>query len=134
MLGFAALAFASCSDSFEKAKPVPAKPGIVQPDSGGNLLGEDEACQRVTAAEEARRRSLMCNALSHAACPVYVRPAGTGCWRYSESSVAACEAAIGDFTSCLDFDEHRCVITAFPADAPSCSGSGAGGGGGEGGV
>ena len=61
----------------ETATPVPAKPGITQPKSGGASLDEAEACRRLTDAEERRRRSLMCDELRHAPCPIYVRPAGS---------------------------------------------------------
>lgn len=125
---------ASCSDADESATPVPAKPGITQPKSGGVSLDEVEACRRLTEAEERRRRLLMCDELRHAPCPVYVRPAGTGCWTYSEDSVSACEAVIADYGSCLDFGERTCVLSALPADASRCSsGGGEGGGGPKGG-
>ena len=125
----ATLVQASCAGADETATPVPAEPGITQPQSGGASLDEAEACRRLTDAEERRRRSLMCDELRHAPCPVYVRPAGTGCWTYSEDSLSACEAVIANYGSCLDFGERTCVLSAVPAEASRC----ASGGGGEGG-
>jgi hypothetical protein len=132
------IAIASCSGNEDDATPVRARPGITQPEPGGATLDENEACRRITDAEEARRQTLMCDRLVHAPCPVYVRPAGTGCWTYSEDSVSACEAAIRDYSSCVDFDQRQCVLSAVRAAEGSCpavgaggAGPGAGGGGGD---
>jgi hypothetical protein len=119
----------SCASRDEQA-PVPASPGAEQPPAGGKELGEDEACKRIRDAEEAARKRLNCEPLNRAACPYYVRPAGTGCWTFDESSVSHCEAAIGDYELCADFTQTPCIITAKAADATSCPplpGSGEGG-------
>ena len=119
----------SCS-SRDEATPVPASPGAQQAPGGGKTLGEDEACQRIRDAEEAVRKRLNCEALNRAACPYYVRPAGTGCWTFDEASVSHCEEAINGYELCSDFTQTPCIITAKPADATSCPpppGSGEGG-------
>jgi hypothetical protein len=109
----------SCSSRDEQA-PVPASPGAEQPSAGGKEVGEDEACQRIRDAEEAVRKSLNCEPLNRPECPYYVRPAGTGCWTFDESSVSHCEDAIRGYELCSDFVQTPCVITAKAADAASC--------------
>jgi hypothetical protein len=133
ILAVGIVASASCSDNADDAVPVPARPGLTQPEPGGALVDESEACERLTDAEEMRRQTLMCDALVHAPCPVYVRPLGSGCWTYSEDSLRACERVIADYTTCLDFDERTCVLSAVEANEGSCR-PGAGGEGGGGSV
>src|SRR6185503_17700185 len=123
------LAAASCSGNEDDAAPVPARPGLSQPEPGGTMLGEDEACGRVIEAEDRRRRSLMCDELVHAPCPFYVRPGGTGCWTYPEDAVRACEEVIAGYASCLDFNERKCIVTAVQAPDGNCPPLGGGGAG-----
>src|SRR5262245_45303717 len=85
----------SCTGKDADQPSVPARPGAEQPPGGGNTLSEDEACRRLTDAEEQQRRRLACPALDRPPCPYYVRPAGTGCWTYDERSVNACEDHVG---------------------------------------
>ncbi|HVK07894.1 MAG TPA: hypothetical protein VM597_03855, partial [Gemmataceae bacterium] len=118
-LGAALAAAASCTESPKVEPYIPARPGAVQPPAGGSTVDEDEACERVRDAEEAARTRLQCSPLERAACPFYVRPAGTGCWEYSEESISACENAIGEYDACGDFDEIPCVLSASETDA-SC--------------
>ncbi|HEY3494569.1 MAG TPA: hypothetical protein VGK73_07780, partial [Polyangiaceae bacterium] len=120
----------SCTGKDPDQPVVPARPGGYQPPGGGATISEDEACGRLTGAEEQRRRQLTCPALEHPPCPHYVRPAGTGCWTYDEKSVEACERFVGDYTSCSDFDDRPCVLTAIAAPDLMCPMQGEGGEGG----
>jgi len=122
----------SCTGNEADQPVLPARPGAFQPPGGGAPISEDEACQRLTAAQEGSRRRLTCQELEHPACPYYVRPAGTGCWTYDEKSVEACEDFVSGYTSCSDFDDRPCVLTALPAPELSCPERGAGGEGGGG--
>src|SRR5262245_51221111 len=105
----------SCTGKEADQPTVPARPGAQQPAGGGDTISEAEACERLTDAEQAARRANTCSAPNQPACPYYVRPAGTGCWRYDEKSVEACERLIDSYTSCSDFTDRVCVITAIPA-------------------
>jgi hypothetical protein len=122
-LAFVALAAfvsgGSCSSREEQA-PVPASPGAQQPSAGGKALGEDEACKLIRDAEEAARKRLNCEPLNRTECPYYVRPAGTGCWTFDESSVSHCAEAIGAYELCSEFTQAPCIVTAQAADAASC--------------
>jgi hypothetical protein len=124
----------SCTGGTDDQTPIPADPGGTQPPGGGATLSESTACMRLRSAEEKARQHLNCPELNRPACPFYVRPAGTGCWTYSENSLAACEAAIASYEFCADFTQHPCVLTATPADPASCPALGAGGEGGQAGA
>jgi hypothetical protein len=119
----------SCSESDETEDFIPPRVGAEQPASGGDSLSEEEACERLRDAEEAARTDLQCHDLERPECPFYVRPAGTGCWEYSEDSVAACVDKIGDYDDCADFEQTPCILTATPSESrcPTLGGAGAGG-------
>lgn len=124
----------SCS-SREEGAAVPAAPGAEQPAGGGQLLDESTACKRLRDAEESARKRLNCEPLNRAECPYYVRPAGTGCWKYDEAALAHCEGALDAYELCTDFVQQPCFITAQPTDPASCPplpGTGEGGGSGTG--
>jgi hypothetical protein len=124
----------SCSGGADEQTPIAATPGGAQPPAGEADIDEDEACDRLVTAEEKARRRLNCPDLNRPECPGYVRPAGTGCWKYDEDSLAACEGAIGAYELCSDFLQRPCVVTAVAIDAKSCPALGAGGEGGQGGA
>jgi hypothetical protein len=124
----------SCTGGADDQTPIPADPGSMQTPGGGATVSESAACMRLRSAEERARQHLNCPELNRKACPFYVRPAGTGCWTYSESSLAACEAAIASYEFCADFTQHPCVLTATPTDPASCPALGAGGEGGQAGA
>jgi hypothetical protein len=120
---------ASCSESDETEPFVPPRVGAEQPASGGEPLGADEACERLREAEEAARVNLQCRDLERPECPDYVRPAGTGCWVYSEDSVTACVDKIAEYDDCSDFEQSRCILAATPSDSDCALGGGGGAGG-----
>jgi hypothetical protein len=135
-LGVALIVAASCAEAPSSAPPDPAEQGAVQSPSSGPTLSEDEACQRIRDAEEASRRLNQCSDLERAPCPFYVRPAGSGCWEFTADSVEACETAIAAYTTCFQFDETPCVLSARPSaescpPSPIIGGGGAGGSGGS---
>jgi hypothetical protein len=131
------VAAGSCTGKDADQPVIPARPGAYQPPGGGDPVSEDEACQRLVAAEEAARRRMQCQPLDHPECPFYVRPAGTGCWRYDSETVERCEDFVNDYTACADFTDRPCVLTAIPAPDSMCpplgAGAGGEGGGGSGG-
>jgi hypothetical protein len=129
------VAAGSCTGKEADQPIIPARPGAYQPPGGGDPISEDAACQRLVAAEEAARRRMQCQPLDHPECPFYVRPAGTGCWRYDSETVERCEDFVQDYTACADFTDRPCVLTAIPAPDVTCPplGGGAGGEGGGGG-
>jgi hypothetical protein len=130
--------FASCTKSEDTEPLVPAMQGAKQPDGGGNLIGEDEACERLSSAAKAAYKRVGCDAPELLDCPAFVRPGGgSGCYQYSEESVASCEQSYKDASSCLELSP--CAATAVLDEAlPTCEGlpgsslGGAGGGGGTG--
>jgi len=112
---------------------MPAAPGAQQPSGGGQQLDENAACKRLRDAEESARKRLNCEPLNRAECPYYVRPAGTGCWRYDEVSLSHCEEVLAEYDFCSDFVQRPCLITAEaidPASCPQLPGTSAGGGSG----
>jgi hypothetical protein len=119
----------SCSESDETEPFIPPRVGAEQPSSGGDPVSEGETCERLREAEEAARVDLQCDDLERPECPAYVRPAGTGCWEYSEDTVAACVEKIAAYDDCSDFELSPCILTAVASDAecPMPGGGGAGG-------
>jgi hypothetical protein len=129
------LLYASCAGSEDTEPYVPAVNGATQPEADGDLIGEDEACDRLKSAAEDAYERLGCPEPSFEACPAFVRPAGgSGCYEYSAGSVEACEDAYDAADSCRSLSP--CVATAVPnAELPTCEHlvvPGAGGGGGAG--
>jgi hypothetical protein len=132
----APLVYTSCTSSEDTEPFVPAQEGAKQPGGSGDTLTEDEACGRLRSAEEAAQARLDCDAPKAAACPTYLRPGGgNGCYRYFEDSVASCEQAYEDASSCRELTP--CLVTAeFDAGLATCElpMEGAGGGDGSGGT
>ncbi|MDF3069363.1 MAG: hypothetical protein K0R38_4964 [Polyangiaceae bacterium] len=122
----------SCTKSEDTEPFVPASEGAIQPEGGGTLLTEEEACGRLLDAYAAARKSLGCPGPKLSECPGFLRPGGgNACYQYSERSVEACEEAYDDAFSCQSLSP--CIVTAERNDAlPTCElpGSGAGGMGG----
>jgi hypothetical protein len=125
--------YASCTKSEDTEPFVPAKEGASQPGAEGDVVGEDEACQRVRAAYEHAYDDLGCDFPEPPECPSFIRPgAGAGCYEYYESSVSACEEAYENARSCSGF--APCVVSAKRNDElPTCVVVAPGGGGGAGG-
>ena len=128
LVGLAALALAAaCTESKDTEDYAPSERGAVQPDAGGTLLSESNACALLKTAEAAARAALSCSALSRA-CPAFIRPAGgEGCFEYSQASVKACEAQYQTFTTCDDFARHPCLLSAV-SNCESATGEGGAGG------
>ncbi len=132
---------ASCTKSEDTEPFIPASEGATQPEGGGSLLTEAEACSRLLDAAAGARKKLGCDGPDLAECPGFLRPGGgSGCYEYSEKSVAACEDAYQDAVTCGGL--APCLATAVRNDAlPTCEmlgggegGGGAGGAAGEGGA
>jgi hypothetical protein len=136
LFALSGLFYASCTSSEDTEPYVPAVSGATQPEADGELIGEEEACDRLKSAAEEAYERLGCPEPSFAGCPAFVRPAGgSGCYEYSEGSVEACEAAYEAADSCRSLSP--CLATAVPnAELPSCEHLGvpAGGGAGAGGA
>jgi hypothetical protein len=121
---------ASCASTHDTADVVPSPPGAVQPDAGGKSVDEATACAKVTGAESSARAALSCEPVVRT-CPNYIRPAGSNaCFLYDEASVDGCVTLFNSFTSCAEFDEQPCLVTAEPCD----SGTSSGGAGDQGGA
>lgn len=122
----------SCTKSEDTEPFVPASEGAIQPEGGGDLLTEEDACSRLAGALLAARKRLGCTGPKPAECPGFLRPGGgDGCYEYSEDSVEACEGAYEDAFSCSDL--APCIVTAERNDSlPTCelSSTGEGGAGG----
>jgi hypothetical protein len=119
---------ASCASTHDTADVVPSPPGAVQPDAGGKSVDEATACAKVTGAESSARAALSCDPVLRT-CPNYIRPAGSnGCFVYDEASVDGCVTLFNSFTSCAEFDQQPCLVTAEPCDAGD-SGASSGGAG-----
>lgn len=131
--GLLFLAFAlavGCSTQKDTEAFVPAERGAIQPDAGGALVSEAEACQSLKNAEGSARQTLSCPTLLRS-CPDYIRPAGgADCFKYDQGSIDGCVALYASFASCEDFAQHPCLISAVS----KCDSIGAGGASGEGGA
>jgi hypothetical protein len=146
-------AFASCANSEDTEPFVPSMRGANQPNGSGDLISEDDACERLRSAALAAYEDLGCVEPEYPACPGFLRPAGgSGCYEYREGSVASCEREYEDATSCSNL--APCLATAeLNLELPSCEqvtpdgmagaggsagvdtgGAGAGGGAGQGGA
>lgn len=112
--------FVSCTTSEDTEPLVPASQGSKQPDGGGNLIGEDEACERLSSAAKAAYDRVGCDAPELLDCPAFVRPGGgSGCYQYSEDSVASCEQSYEDASSCQELS--LCAATAVLDETlPTC--------------
>ena len=117
---------------------MPAVEGARQPDEGGALLSEEDACERLRSAALDAYETLGCDAPEYPDCPGFLRPGGgSGCYEYSEDSIAACEKAYEDARSCRVLSP--CLATAqLNLELPTCEqvivDPGAGGAGGAGGA
>jgi hypothetical protein len=120
----------NCTKSEDTEPFVPASEGATQPEGGGALLTEEEACPRLAAALTKARRQLDCSGPELPECPGFLRPAGgNGCYEYSQKSVEACERAYEDAFSCQSL--APCIVTAQRNDSlPSCVSEGETGAGG----
>jgi len=121
----------SCTTDEDTEPHVPAMSGATQPEPGGALLSEDEACERLLTATQGAYDRLGCDA-SFAECPAFLRPGGgSGCYEYFEGSIEACEVAFDDASSCRNLSP--CFATAeLNLELPTCEQltSGEGGAGG----
>lgn len=129
---------ASCTKSEDTEPFVPAQQGATQPSANGALLSEADACERVRQAYEGTYDDLGCDLPEPPACPDFIRPgAGSGCYEYYEDSVAACEKAYQDASSCGSL--VPCVVSSKRNDElatcvlPSSNPAGGAGGQGAGG-
>jgi hypothetical protein len=125
-----AVVAASCTATHDTADVVPPLPGAFQPDAGGKLIDEATACAELVKAETTARTALGCDAAKHD-CTSYVRPAGgADCFLYDNASLDGCAALYDSFTSCAEFDQRPCLLTA-ESNCDSSAGVGAGGAGGQ---
>jgi hypothetical protein len=125
---------ASCTKSEDTEPYVPAQQGATQPPGKGELLSEVNACDRLRQAYESTYDDLGCDLPEPPDCPDFIRPGGgSGCYEYYEESVAACEDAYKNASSCSSL--LPCVVSAKRNDAiPTCVAlsNDAGGAGGQG--
>jgi hypothetical protein len=110
----------SCTKSEDTEPFVPASEGATQPEGGGDLLTEDQACERLRDAAASARKELGCSGPALPECPSFLRPGGgSGCYEYSSESVEACEDAYEAAFSCQTL--APCIATAVRNDAlPTC--------------
>jgi hypothetical protein len=136
-LGVAPL-FASCATSEDTEPFVPSVQGARQPDNGGDLVSEDDACDRLRSAALDAYERLDCTAPEYPDCPGFLRPGGgSGCYEYRADSIDSCEQAYEDATSCRLLSP--CLATAeLNTELPTCDlpvvEDGSGGAGGAGGA
>jgi hypothetical protein len=128
LAALAAVLAASCTSTHDTADVVPSLPGAFQPDAGGKLIAETTACSELTKAESAARAALGCDMVTRD-CPSYIRPAGgADCFVYDQASVNGCENLYQSFTTCDEFDQRPCLVTAVSQCDGTNSGSGGAGG------
>ena len=100
-LAVSALVFASCTTDEDTEPHVPAMSGATQPEGGGALLSEDDACDRLRSAALGAYDRLGCDEPAFPECPAFIRPGGgSGCYEYQEDSIEACEQAYEDAATC----------------------------------
>jgi hypothetical protein len=129
-------AFVSCATSEDTEPFVPSVEGARQPADGGDLISEEDACERLRAAALDAYERLDCKAPAYPDCPGFLRPGGgSGCYEYRADSVDSCEQAYEDSTSCRTL--APCLATAeLNVELSTCDqlvmegGGGAGGAGG----
>jgi hypothetical protein len=110
-LAVTALLFSSCASDEDTEPHVPAETGATQPEAGGALLSEEDACERLRSAALDAYDRLGCEVPTYPACPGFLRPGGgSGCYEYSEDSVEACEQAYEAAPSCRSLSP--CFATA----------------------
>lgn len=103
---------ASCTSTHDTADVIPPLPGAFQPDGGGALIDEAAACAQMTDAESKARAALGCDKMKRD-CPAYIRPAGgADCFVYDQASVQGCVDLYDSFTSCDNFEQRPCLVTA----------------------
>jgi hypothetical protein len=119
-LALSGLLYASCTSSEDTEPFLPPVLGAQQPEGGGDLVSEDDACERLRSAALDAYDSLGCDEPDFEACPAFLRPAGgSGCYEYSADSVDACEEAYEAATSCRALSP--CVATAvLNTELPTC--------------
>ena len=139
-LALSGLLYASCTSSEDTEPFLPPVIGAQQPEGGGDLMSEEDACERLRAAALDAYDSLGCDEPDFEECPAFLRPAGgSGCYEYSAASVDACEEAYGEARSCRDLSPcvavavqnlelASCELPAVPSEGGA--GGGATGGGG----
>ena len=113
----------ACTESRDTEPYVPARGGAFQPDGGGALIAEAEACERVAQAEDDARAALGCAPAQRADCPEYVRPPGAAaCYRYDEATVDGCVAFYDSLLTCDELTTRRCIVAAVHDDSlPGCA-------------
>jgi hypothetical protein len=105
------LLFASCTTDEDTEPHVPSTPGATQPEGGGALLSEADACERARSAAFDAYGRLNCDEPTFPECPAFLRPGGgSGCYEYREGSIEACEQAYEDAASCRTLGP--CLVTA----------------------
>jgi|GEM_PF-4206012 len=103
--------FASCTASEDTEPFVPAVEGASQPTASGDLVSEDDACERLLKAAEAAYDRLGCSLPRFPECPGFLRPGGgSGCYEYFDDSVSACEETYEKAPSCRELSP--CLATA----------------------
>jgi hypothetical protein len=112
--------FANCANSEDTEPLVPAMRGATQPNGSGDLVSEDEACERLRSAALSAYEDLRCPEPDYPECPGFLRPGGgSGCYEYREGSVASCEREYEDATSCSNL--APCLATAeLNLELPTC--------------
>lgn len=96
-----ALLFASCATDEDTEPHVPSMSGATQPEGGGALLSEADACDRVRSAALDAYERLGCEEPKFPECPAFLRPGGgSGCHEYQEGSIEACEQVYEEASSC----------------------------------
>jgi hypothetical protein len=101
-----------CVDDVRVEGVVPAAHGATQPSTNGQVITPEEACSRLTEAEDDARRQLRCPGGAFPGCPERLRLAGSlVCSEIDEGSVDECVKAISEYRSCTDLDSQHCVVT-----------------------
>jgi hypothetical protein len=122
VVGLSCVVVSACVSDPTVENDVPARSGAHQPGvTPGSVLSAKDACDQVLSAEKSARDQLSCAARTPApVCPSYLAVAGAmPCDSYEETTVTACVAAIGKYTSCDDFDTKPCIVTAIACHAPA---------------
>lgn len=122
VVGLSCGVLSACVSDPTVENDVPARSGAHQPGvTGESAISAKDACDQVLSAEQSARDKLSCAARTPASvCPSYLAVAGSmPCDSYEESTVTACVTAIGEYTSCDDFDTKPCIVTAITCHPPA---------------
>lgn len=82
-------------------------------------MKEADACAALQKAEDDRRATLGCGAVTRPSCPGYLRKGNEACLQYDQGTVQGCVDFIKGLATCDAVSTAQCVVKALPGTAPN---------------